>query len=291
MAGSYTDSPSRRFAWDADGTVALLTADMGGETATLGTAPNNPYAAMTTGEREGLNSGEYAVQVSTDTQDHRRMALVFPEPREIDGIYVSCINRNPGSNFKVGYSLSTTNGIDGSWTDLSVTADYDPASDAWRDDFTSKAVASVEGLQLVLGGNTFADVNYMHCHLYGTISPGETPDRIVFLDTEAADAVFTKPIDYGDTPRGQTQTRTIKVKNNSAGSTIETVQVTAEDVYLDAGGFYTFSDDGVSYQATLPLGDLGPGAEETVYVKQSIPDDATVGLQTGLIRVSHSALS
>ena len=135
------------------------------------------------------------------------------------------------------------------------------------------------------------DAAFATMHFYGVISPGETPDRILFLDTENADAEFTKVLDFGDIPRGQTTTRTFKIKNNSSSKTINTIQVTAEDLYLNAGNWYTFGDDGISYQATFAVGNLGPGSTKLLYLKQIIPGAETLGLHTGRIKASHASVT
>ena len=298
MAGSYPDAPGRRFAWDADGTVVLYDSgtdgNMGG-----GGAPVNPWNAATAQESQNGNDEDWATIFrrfnSPGVPDaYVLTAFVFPEDREIDGAWINGTMNN--SDLWLYTSVDSTNGIDGTW--LSTVADWSSGFtatstlEAYRDEILSLAVANVASIKFHIENTpSSSDAILRRMHFYGVISPGATPDRIVFLDTDNADAVFTSVLDYGDVPRGQTQQRTIKVKNNSASKTINTVQITAEDLYLNAGGWYTFSDDDVTYSATLALGNIANGATQLVYVKQIIPDAETLGLQAGRIKVSHASLT
>jgi len=245
---------------------------------------------MTANEKQFMN-GENAAQTSITTaqQNQRWMTLIFPEKRELDGLFWSITTSKDDTNQEwATSSVDTTNGVDGTWVNANQLARYSDVQADFRDLIDSKAVSNVAGIMAHLGGVISDVVRHARFHVYGVISPGETPDRILFLDTENSDAVFTKVLDFAEVPRGQTQTRTFKIKNNSASLTIETIQVTAEDLYLNAGGWYEFGNDGISYQATYSVGNMANGAEETIHLKQVIPDGETLGLQTGRIKVSHA---
>jgi hypothetical protein len=280
MAGNYDDAPSRRMAIDKDGSVGV-NPSLG----TLGAQDMTDINSEVDGRANGAIVG---------TQGW--LAILFPELREIDGIFAVMGKADPGSmNIgAVDTSQDTTNGWDGTWTNR--IADYADTPDEqvysyFRDNISAMAVATERGVKINFSGGQSGSDTVCAMHLYGVISPGETPDRILFLDTENSDAVFTKVLDYGDVPRGQTQVRTFKLKNNSASKTINTVQVTTEDLYLNAAGWYDYSDDDVSYQATFAVGNLGPSATKLLYIKQSIPDAETLGVQTARIHVSHASLT
>ncbi len=279
MAGSYNDAPSRRMAWDTDGSVAFYLRSDGSAVGVEASAGNR-----TNGNDESQNYWTLLTNVT------KYGVVVFPELRELDGIFVA-VSEAAVYPTAVDSSADTTNGVDGTWTNriadlsnhTSVLADY-------RDNITSMAVPTEKAIRVLFGSTSNAN-GARAFHLYGTISPAETPDRILFLDTGASDAVFTKPLDFGDVPRGQTATGEFKIKNNSSGLTINTIQVTAEDLYLNAGDWYEFGDDAVNYQATFAVGNLGPGATKLLYYKQIIPDAETLGVQAGRIKVSHASLS
>lgn len=289
----FDEAPSRRMAWDADGSVALVTADLNGFSAPVGELPGGSYSDLTGTQKTNFNNESQAANsITTNNQKRRWFALLFPEPRELDGIYWSASTaKNEPNGEWVTYSLDTTNGIDGAWVNAVQTARYTVVTSDYRDEITSKAVPSVKGLMAFLDGTIGDDVRWSSFHVYGVISAGETPDRILFLDTENADATFTKVLDFGDVPRGQTTTRTFKIKNNSGSKTINTIQITAEDIWLNAGDWYTFGDNGVDYQATFAVGNLGPGSTKLLYLKQVIPGAETVGPQAGRIKASHASVT
>jgi hypothetical protein len=279
MAGNYNDAPSRRMAWDADGTVAMYHPTTGA------------LVAWNSTQKTELNDEDNVKVYNAPTG---KTVWLFPELREIDGIFAAkYYNNNVLPNYgAVDSSGNTTNGIDGTWVQqLATMPDVRSCYDKFRDNIESMAVATESGLRIGWTGSNDSNNGMMAVHIYGTISPGETPDRILFLDTENSDAVFTKVLDYAEVPRGQTQSRTIKLKNNSASKTINTIQITAESPYLNAGSWFTFGDDDVSYQATYAVGNLGSAATQLIYVKQNVPDGETLGLQTGRFKVSHASLT
>lgn len=298
MAGSYPDAPSRRMAWDVDGTVGLIKLYTTGATKPS-PAAGDPYwdvlGNMTAQQKIDLNDENPNTLIEHFSSSYNNLywTLIFPELREIDGMFIQGKAAAVTESWAWS-SEDTTNGVDGSdWQAIATSFLANNGDvDSFRDDITSAAVTTEKGIRgTVSYGGINQYVGIRSIHIYGTISPGETPDRIVFLDTENSDAVFTKPIDYGDVPRGQTQTRTIKLKNNSASKTINTVQITAEDIYLNAGGWYTFGDDDVSYQATFAVGNMTNGATQLLYVKQEVGGAETLGLQTGRLKVTHASVT
>ena len=286
MAGAYADAPSRRMATDADGTVGVYHGTLGG------------------GASSGLTSGQMSIlNDETDTPaaingnslgTAATLIFLFPELRELDGIFAAGyhFSGTAPSLGAVDSSADTTQGRDGTWNNqVADLTNWTFTYVNFRDEIVSLAVATEKGIRVAWARGSTSLNGIASIHLYGVISPGETPDRILFLDTLAADAVFTKVLDFGDVPRGQTQTRTFKIKNNSSTYTINTIQVTAEDLYLNAGDWYTFGIDDITYAATYAAGNLGTGATLLLYMKQIIPDGETLGVQTGRIKVSHASLT
>ncbi len=280
MAGLFNDAPSTRMAYDIDGTVGHEVNAGGG--VVMEATPTYLANANAENESEWTLDGNFV----------RWVTLIFPELRELDGLFCA-VDEAATYPTTVETSADTTNGVDGSWTtQIADLANFLVTYSNFRDNITSMAVPTEKAIRVKFGA-TSNDQGVRGYHVYGGISPGETPDRILFLDTlsDPVDEVFTKVLDFGDVPRGQTTTRTFKIKNNSSGLTINTIQVTAEDLYLNAGDWYEFGDDGISYQATFAVGNLGPGATKLLYLKQIIPDGETLGLHTGRIKVSHASLS
>jgi hypothetical protein len=293
MAGIYADAPSRRMAWDADGTVALKTIGAQPSTWPVGGFSPVPYTTLIPADAVKSNSEKMAdtTVFSSAYLSQAMLCMIFPELREIDGAWWQTWHEAYATTSWMETSGDTTNGVDGTWALLNIAGldVQNPALDAYRT-ITSAAVSSVRSVRWV--AHTVNSTSYFRKnHAYGTISPGETPDRILFLDTLSADAEFSKVLDYGEVPRGQTQQRTIKLKNNSASYTINTLQLTAEDLYLNAGGWYTFSLDDVSYQGTLAVGNMVASATQLIYVRRTIPAAETLGPQTSRIKVSHASVT
>lgn len=268
MAGSYPDAPSRRMAWDDDGSLGFY-----GATAFFSGAQN-----------QALNS-EANANVSVGGSNY---GIIFPELREVDGWFFL---HNGASYTSMATSTDTTNGIDGTWvTQLSSFPGWTASSDVrsnFRVKILSLAVSNVRAVnQYRTGANQGAA---MHC--YGEITPGQTPDRLLWIDS-GTNLEFGLPIDYGDIPRGSASDRLVKLRNNSATFTAATIQVTAEANTLGSGAWYTFSD-GAGFQSTLPLASsIGPSSDSPVItIRRDIPDNETVGLHAGRVQVSVGSWS
>jgi len=271
----YPPAFGRRMAWDADGTVALYVPDGG---------ISREY---TPAEAAQINSEEGAsVNVGLTVSGYS--IHIFPELRDLVGFFIA---KNGGGYTTVETSVDTTNGIDGTWVQQLVNVnDVSSVNPEYRTSVDSISATGVKGVRVYKdsGGTTN---RLLAIHIYGKISSGQTPDRIIYLDPDAADAQFTKVLDFGDVPRGQTQTRNFKVKNNSGTLTVNTIVITAEDLYLNAGNWFTFSDDNITFVASLAIGNLGPGVTKLIYMKQVVPAAETLGLQTGRIKVSHASVT
>ncbi len=271
-------------AWDVDGTVGMSRQ-----------VPLGAMVAITSGQAANLNGEQHGDHLTYWSNNRSyQVYWLFPEAREIDGVF-ACGNKSDNGGPRPGLvesSSTSTNGLDGIWTLLIANMpDFYSTIPEYREEIISAAVATETGLRMEWITLTNVSLSPASLHIYGTISPGETPDRIIFLDTENADQEFTKVLDFAEVPRGQTTTRTFKIKNNSSSKTINTVQVTAEDLYLNAGDWYEFGDDGVNYQATFTVGNMTNGSEETIHLKQIVPPAETLGLQAARIKVSHDSVT
>ncbi len=291
MAGSYPDNPKRRFAYDDDATVVLVVKNIGGSTSP-GVPPGIPYLNASVAEMQNLNDEDHASFYGRTTVNATVfVTMLFPEKREIDGLYHVTGGDASGASHTAAKSENTTNGYDGTWVDLAL-ADLHNVSwvaDHYRDNIESQAESNVLGLMFKVSGNPFSEHRLIH--VFGTQTAGGTPDRLIFLDPDNADAEFTKPLDFGDVPRGQTQTDTFKVKNNSSTASANTVQVTGEDLFGGAGAWYEFSDDDVVYTATLGLGNISAAGSKLVYVRQVVPDAQTPGVYVARVKANQASWS
>ncbi len=291
MAGSYPDNPSRRFAYDEDATVVMRADELNGSQ-TVTTPPGIPYVNATQQEMHDINDEDINTSIGTTVNDIVLfVTMLFPEQREIDGILHVTQAAVGGEIHTAAKSNNTTNGYDGTWVDLALADLHDPVwtADFYRDNIESQAESNVLGLMFKVRGNNDCDHNLIH--LFGTMTGAGTPDRLLFLDPDNSDNEFTKPLDFGDVPRGQTQTDTFTLKNNSSTVTANSVQVTGEDLFGGSGSWYTFSDDDIVYSATLSIGNLGNGATQLIHVRQIVPDAQTPGVYVARVKANQASWS
>lgn len=275
MAGSYPDAPSRRMAFDDDGSIGFRQVVSTGLVSTVWSATQMGYWNEET--TRGWLAHSYG-----DGNNYRYI-FFFPEGREVDGFFARCSSNNVIG--AVDTSTNTTNGVDGTWTNQ--IANYDDSvgnrvNPYWRDQITSMAVSGARALRWA---DQSWDYNIYVTHIYGEITPGQTPDRLLFVDNGTS-LEYGLPIDYGDVPRGSAADTLIKLRNNSSTLTANTVQMTGESLYLNSGAWYTFSDGG-SFQATLPLASSISSSSDspTITIRRVIPDAESIGLHAGRIQV------
>ncbi len=273
MAGAYPNTPSRRMAWDDDGSVVLWAKGNDGPL-TQGTGPTDyAYVNATTPQQEALNDEDLSTDINAnEARQSAHFAILFPEKREVDGLYFAA--HDIATEQWTDHSDDQTNGTDGTWTDFSVGGVSGEPADGYRDNIISKALSNILAVRAFIGRSQVSSGTsaFETLHFYGTITPGETPDRLIFLDPDDSDNEFTLPLDYGDVPRGQTSTNTFKVRNNSGSLTANGVQTTGADLFGGSGSWYTYSDDDITYSATLALGNISPGGTQLVHIKQIVPD-------------------
>lgn len=284
-------------AYDADGTVGFAwnapTYLTNWNSAPGTVQPELWDVELTQAKLAQMNNENWDDYENYDSIIEHQFVWMYPEPRELDGVYLNM--RYTSSNAWSASSEDSKIGSDGTWTSLGYIGDKDNfTADGYRDNIESFALSNQNGLMVwASSGGALTDVRIYQLHIYGTMSPGSTPDRIIFLDTLSSDAEFSKVLDYGDIPRGQVSTRTIKLKNNSSSYSMNTVVVSAEDLYLEAGDWYGFSLTGstYSYAASLAIGSLSPGGTKLIHMKQTIDPAATVGPQAGRIKVVHASVT
>ena len=292
MAGSYPDNPSRRMAYDEDATVVIGGTATGESTSPI-VPPGFPYVALTQQEMHDINDEDHDSNYGGEAGSNGTwfVTMLFPEQREIDGILHITDDENTSPFHTAAKSENTTNGFDGTWVDLALTDLHDITwvQDFYRENIESQAESNVIGLMFKVRQNIRP--RHRMIHIFGTQTGSGTPDRLLFLDPDNSDNEFTKPLDFGDVPRGQTQTDTFTLKNNSSTVTADSVQVTGEDLYLGSGAWYTFSDDDIVYSATLNIGNLGIGATQLIHVRQIVPDAQAIGTYVARVKANQASWS
>jgi len=227
----YSAIPDRAIPYHIDGSVVVFMST------TLGVLKTFSAAEMLE-----INDFDFtAVNWGSSVLDNAGNVVVFfPELRDIsaifavmDVIFVSGAI-SPVSMTNLQGSADTTNGVDGTWVNATMTAGYPPNTlllDDWRKGLkTFTGLTGVKAIRFAAPTLTgiYADGLYV-LHIYGHKTAGQTPDDILFLDAEDADAEFDSPLDFGDRPAGTSVIRQIKVRNSSATLTASNLVVTVVD--------------------------------------------------------------
>lgn len=277
-------------AWDADGTI-------------FGQY-GYPYGVWTdrTANAAELNDEDDVVQDIRPTgSDYGYGAWVFPELRDLKGVFYAV---NNGAGPTTGgsavdyyyYSVDTTNGLDGTWVLLDglypdgVYAGT-LATSNYRIGIASYNVTGIRGFRY-LGSHSAVGANRYRkaMHLYGTISAGETPDRLLFIDNSTG-LEFTEVLDWGDVPRGTTLDYDIKIKNNSSTLTANTNVLDFESLYLGADVWYTIKETGGSFGSTLNIASIAPGATypaggNVITIRLAVPDSGFLSFNTVRLKLT-----
>ena len=309
MAGSWPDCPSRKIAYHDDGTVVV------GRYEDLGAPYENFYEWSVAGVNE-LNdldhqtiSPSWPNTYSASTRfgpiitvlTRVETAWIFPELRDIYG-FVGELHHAGGSVNEIWLDVytspDTTNGIDGTWTHQffyytgsNVIVDGTPES--WR---TMIVPLSVPGTRSVRvrsnNGVTSKEFEWRAVYIFGTIASTETPDRILYVDDNTGPE-FTKPMDWGDVPRGTTLDRDIYLLNNSATLAAGGVMV------LDFTTLYNSSDTWYQIKSTaggafadtfnvptMAAATRYPTGTDTFTVRLTVPDDEPLSIYEAILELS-----
>lgn len=273
MAGSYPNVPSRHMAWDGDGSVAMYWASSGQDWHAA------PPTEMSQGQREQFaREDETAVLSAGGGGNNANFALIFPELREVDGYFY----QNKNGTWTIYESQNTTNGAGGTWSaQAGVAPDGNVVRPTYRASITSAAISTVRGLRFnSTGGGGGYQMTALH--IYGEISPGSTPDRLQYID-ELTGLEFALAKDFGDIARGSSEDFEIRIKNNSATLQANTIQYTAEALYLASGGWYTFTEPGLSvFAATQSIASLAAATTTgIIQVRRITPAAEATNLHRG----------
>ncbi len=285
MAGSYPDAPGRKMAHYDDGTICLR------GTAKSGGSPDILSGVLTeeTGTADHLHLVNHNEDFSATWGDNTAAGtwgaiLIFPELRDIDGTYLLGKNWNTAGLLT---SADTSNGLDGTWTlQSSVVATISSAVDSvdvipdYRESVYAWSTTGKRGIQAWYDNSSALDTNCLYLfEVYGEISSGETPDRLLFID-DATGLEYGVPQDWGNRPRGAAADKDVRVKNNSGSLTANTITIgrgrtsTAEP---DATSWYTM-DNGSGFGSSVSITSLASGVEDTWTLRQILPTTAVPGL-------------
>jgi hypothetical protein len=261
--------------FDIDGSVGFILSGNGSGTVTQ----------MTAGELANLNDQTNST-VTLPSSGTYSWGLIFPELRDIKGIVHAITN---GWSSQVQTSTDTTNGLDGTWTTQIASLPTPSPLDqvVIRTSVQSCNMLGVKSIRInsPTSGNRFA----YWLHLYGSISDNTGLDKLRVWhptldepldDSTSADGAH---LDWAEVTRGTTADKTLRIKNNSAILTANSVTLTTSvptDASPTIGPQITYSDGG-AFATTLNIGNLAPGAISSVItIRRTTSSTAALSLWT-----------
>lgn len=276
MAGSYPDSPSWRMAIDRDGTQGYQISE------------TNVVTQLSAAQMQMLanEADDYVVGASNAANGY--LMLIFPEARDIDGFFVDV--DAPSELYPVSWAMEvsadTTNGLDGTWTQIAsgtaAAGGVDAVSPAYRTvvSTTQLAQRAIRVRRSVAG--TSGEMRIAAFHVFGEPSPGENPDRLALWHPTLDERVTPAYFDWGNVPRSSSGDLLFRVKNLSSTLTASSVRVAMEtltDGTPSVPGQHSLSFGGGSFLAQVTIGDLAPGATSgQVTLRRITPSNAQLGL-------------
>ena len=299
MAGSYPDNPGRRMAYDDDGTVVQgYVGKVGNVNNGDGVAPSNAFTAWSVANKEGFNNEDQTIVVSATSNSSLEAGifvnLIFPELREIDGFYWNGRCENCQEDWLYS-SSDTTNGVDGTWSAVGTQVRTNTVLyPDYRISINAVSVSNQRSISMMIHtpGSAFGrEATLKRLHYYGEISAGETPDRLLFIDNSTS-LEFTRPLDWGDVPRGTTLDFDVKVKNNSSTLTANTNLLDFEALYQTSDTYYTIKETGGSFATTLSITSIAAGVTypiaggDVITIRLTVSDAALLRLEAARLELS-----
>lgn len=260
MAGSYPDYQAPRLSWD--------------KYAKLFFVPSSGASSECPANYQADMNDETFGNTTFDGLRFGWGCMIFPFKVDIAGI---CLQMYGGGS-DIETSEDTTNGFDGSWLARGAVAKND-----WYDDtYARNSVAAVSwtGITAFRWYITAAQQQFGAIHLFGAPSAGQSLDRLELWHPTLDQVLGPAALDWGNAPRGSSETRQFRVKNLGA-KTANSVTVSAEALSDATPSFrdqFTFSTGG-AFAASQAVGDLAPGAVSgAISVKRTTPMDAALAL-------------
>lgn len=272
MAGFYPDVPGPRMAYHRDGSTGFQILD-------------GALTVLTATQLQNVNDENHSTAILEQNINWGPVytyGVIFPELRDIVGAYIMATT---SSGFQT--STDTTNGLDGTWTNRTLTVDgLGVASPDYRTEIQSVTWSGVKAFRFSVNGTGGGGYQaFRTLHLYGRPTTGQV--RYLMLTDTAGNEVGGAYFDFGDDPRNGSETKQFRVKNGHSTLTANTIGLSFSVLTNKSPSMaddYTFSADNSTYTATLNVGNLGPGASTAdLYVKRTTPNDAALGLETGMI--------
>lgn len=266
MTGLYPDHPNNRLAYEH---INAKWYDGSGPT-----EQDISYSYSTNSNNFAWNWAFYGIA------PNRNSFLLFPFKIDITHLHIS--------GYRIGttqWSSDTTNGIDGTWTGLSVPI-YGASNASARQNIYPISLPACRAFWMYQDPAASQYTYIQAVHVYGTPTAGQNPDRIELWHPTLDQRVPPAHFDWGDVPRTTSGDKTFRIKNLSDVLTVNNIVVTAE-TYTDSSPSYAathlFSTGG-SFTASITIPTLAPGQISSVLtVRKATPSNAQLSLWTAKI--------
>lgn len=280
MAGFYADVPAHRMALDKDGTQ-MYRQDSNSIITQLSSATIREIVSE---NNESMHSNAMSAGINGQN-DYGKLFIVFPEHRDVLAYWF-----NIGYGFfssgeldSIEVSSNSTNGVDGNWTFLTpFTYVNQWTSPSYRLDIQTCSKMNVKVIRFSMHSGAPSTGTHPIVHLFGNTSTGQNPNRLVIWHPTLNQQLGAADLDWGDVPRNSRDETNFRVKNISSTLTANSVVVSLDaltDTSPTVQGQHSVSADGVTFDTTVPIGTLAPGAISSQLTLQRItPMNATLSL-------------
>lgn len=277
---------SPRIAWDRDGSIMTY---IGIDGVVLNS---------TTAVRREVNSenGTGAPCSPSGAASSSRIAVVFPVPMDLTTIFIATDDAYMPYPHIIETSKDTTNGIDGAWETQNIIdwVPNQPVKPNYRQAVSCRTLLpgtpsiGVRGIRMSTNSPSGFRGILRALHLYGAPSATATKDRLALWHPTTDTVLPPTWLDWGDVPRGTSSDRSFRIKNLSVTLTAQNIGLYIEA--LTAGvpsvaGMHTMSDTaGATFQSTLTIATLAPGALSAVFIlRRVVPSNAQVSVWSARI--------
>lgn len=277
MAGNYPDVPAPKMQFDRDGSIGFFL-----------NASNVTSQLSSTAVRnlQDENNSTVVSYGSAGSPSLRYFGYIFPELRSIAGYFAASDLTGGSGNSSPGAlqtSTNTTNGLDGTWvTAVSPWINSTLTIPNYRTAIRPLAITGVRAIRFGISGIYTGSMYTIH--VYGDIESGQNPDRLRLWNPTLDQEVLPAHFDWGDTPRSTTDTKTFRIKNNSATLTANNIVVSLDTLFDASPSLLPqilYSYEGSAYAATVTVPALSPGATSSVItVQRSFNATTALGLWT-----------
>ncbi len=262
----YSVISSMRIPYDIDGTVVYAKASENSDVNNITNA-----SVLNSASKIALNDENNTVVAKAGSGTSAVVWFLFPEPMVINRVFgqLECGGYSGNTIVSISGSNNTTNGMEGTWENATFPEGIQTMEPymgiTWRTNH--KAVVFTQAItciKIVMKNDIYSGVPLVAVHLYGSKATGETPEDLVFCETDGTE--ITAVNDFQDRPEASTAYDSFKIRNVSPDKTATNVNVnvTHTDFLL------SLSENG-PWTAGVDFASLSPDTlTDTIYIKNEL---------------------